>query len=117
MLNAYDLCNDLLLHNIFQILDVLSRRCYKSLKFLDIESSKGIRDDEEGKSNSNLSSLASLTKLKALEEMNLFDTNLSDESLATILLALPNLAHLIRGDFLCDALEWIDYWVILIAKE
>ena len=95
---------------------MLTRRCYKSLKFLDIESSKGIRDDGEGKSSTNLSSLTSLTKLDALEEMNLFDTNLSDESLATILLALPNLTHLIRGDFLCDALEWIDYWVTLITE-
>ena len=52
---------------------MLTRRCYKSLKFLDIESSKGIRDDGEGKSSTNLSSLTSLTKLEALEEMNLFD--------------------------------------------
>ena len=92
-------------------MDVLSRRCHKTLKYLDIESSKGVKDDAEGTSISKLSSLTSLSQLKSLEEVNLFDTNLSDESLATILLELPNLTHLIRGDFLCDALEWIDYWV------
>ena len=92
-------------------MDVLSRRCHKTLKFLDIESSKGVKDDAEGTNISKLSSLTFLSQLKALEEVNLFDTNLSDESLATILLELPNLTHLIRGDFLCDALEWIDYWV------
>ena len=92
-------------------MDVLSRRCHKTLKYLDIESSKGVKDDTEGTSISKLSSLTSLSQLKSLEEVNLFDTNLRDESLATILLELPNLTHLIRGDFLCDALEWIDYWV------
>ena len=59
------------------------------------------------------SCLASLTKLTALEEVNLFDTRLGDETLAKIILALPNLTDVIRGDFLCDALEWIDYWVSL----
>ena len=81
------------------------------MKFLDIESSKGVRDDGDRQVSSKLSSLTSLSELKALEEINLFDTNLSDESLATVLLALENLTHLIRGDFLCDALEWVDYWV------
>ena len=96
-----------------QILDVLSRRCSKTLKSLDIESSRAIRDDGEGQELSPTSCLASLTKLTALEEVNLFDTRLSDETLAKIILALPNLTHVIRGDFLCDALEWIDYWVSL----
>ena len=86
------------------------------MKFLDIESSKGVRDDGDRQVSSKLSSLTSLIELKALEEINLFDTNLSDESLATVLLALENLTHLIRGDFLCDALEWVDYWVKHIHK-
>ena len=102
--------------HLYQILDVLSRRCQKTLKFLDIESSKGVRDDGDRQVSSKLSSLTSLTELRALEEINLFDTNLSDESLATVLLALENLTHLIRGDFLCDALEWVDYWVKHIHK-
>ena len=95
---------------------MLSRRCQKTLKFLDIESSNGVRDDGDRQVSSKLSSLTSLTELRALEEINLFDTNLSDESLATVLLALENLTHLIRGDFLCDALEWVDYWVNHIHK-
>ena len=65
----------------------------------------------DNKDSKSICCVTSLTRLKNLQEMNLFDTKLSDESLATILLALPNLEHLIRGDFLCDALEWIDYWV------
>ena len=77
---------------------------------MDIESSKGIRDDGEGKELTPNSCIASLKRFSALEELNLFDTRLSDESLAHILLALSSLTHLIRGDFLCDALEWIDYW-------
>ena len=28
---------------------------------------------------------------------------------AKLLLSLPNLTRLMRGDFLCDALGWIDY--------
>ena len=64
----------------------------------------------DNKDSNSICCVTSLTRLKNLQEMNLFDTKLSDESLATILLALPNLEHLIRGDFLCDALEWIDYW-------
>ena len=91
---------------------MLSRRCSKTLKYLDIESSRAIRDDGEGQELSSISCLASLTKLTAVEEMNLFDTKLGHETLAKILLALPNLTNLIRGDFLCDALEWIEYWVI-----
>ena len=93
----------------------MSRRCDKTLKFLDIESSKAIRDDGEGKELTSKSCIASLTRLTALEEINLFDTSLSDESLAKILLALSNLTHLIRGDFLCDALEWIDYWASTLS--
>lgn len=39
----------------------------------------------------------------------LFYFQLSDESKARILLSLPHLTRLIRCDFLCDALGWIDY--------
>ena len=67
--------------------------------------------EHDNKDSNSICCVTSLTRLKNLQEMNLFDTKLTDESLATILLALPKLEHLIRGDFLCDALEWIDYWV------
>ena len=78
---------------------------------MDIESSRAIRDDGEGQELTSTSCLASITNLEALEELNIFNTRLSDETLARILIALPNLTHLIRGDFLCDAMEWVDYWV------
>lgn len=34
---------------------------------------------------------------------------LGEESLARLIMGLPELTSLPRGDFLCDALGWIDY--------
>jgi hypothetical protein len=52
----------------------------------------------------NNSCLASLAQLTNLEEMNVFNSGVDDEVLAKLLLALPKLTRLVRGDLLCDAL-------------
>ena len=72
--------------------------CASSLVYLDVESSPHVDD----------TSMDSLTRLEAVEILNLFNTKLSDDSLAEILLSMPRLTRLVRGDFLCDALAWID---------
>ena len=41
-------------------------------------------------------------------ELNLFRTGLSDEGKGKLIAKLPKLSHLPRGDFLCDALAWIE---------
>ena len=41
-------------------------------------------------------------------ELSLFGTGISDEGVGKLIASLPSLTHLPRGDFLCDALAWID---------
>lgn len=72
--------------------------CADSLVYLDVESSPNVDD----------TSLDSLTRFEAVQVLNLFNTKLSDDSLAEVLLSMPRLTRLVRGDFLCDALAWID---------
>ena len=83
----------------FELVDVISRNCSGTLRVLDVENSKGVDDN----------CLESICRLTGLEELNIFHTQLSEESKARILMSLPNLIRLERGDFLCDALGWIDY--------
>lgn len=45
---------------------------------------------------------------------------MGEEAKARLLLNLPNLSRLTKGDWLCDALGWIDYWeeeVKLLVNE
>ena len=44
-----------------------------------------------------------------LEELHIFNTPLSEEAKARLLMTLKKLTSLVRGDFLADALGWIDY--------
>ena len=83
----------------YKLLEALSEHCSQSMKILDVEDSKNVDDK----------SLDFIRKMPHLEELNIFNTKLTEESKAKILLALPKLTRLIRGDFLCDALGWIDY--------
>ena len=87
----YDCC--------FEVIEALAESCSDSLKTLDVENSKFIDDK----------SLTPISRFLHLEELNIFNTKLSDESKARLLMTLPSLTRLVRGDFLCDALGWVDY--------
>lgn len=82
-----------------ELLSILSETCPKTLKVLDVENSKGVTNQ----------AAPFIMLMSNLEELNIFNTPMDDESKARILVSLPNLSNLVRGDFLCEALGWIDY--------
>ena len=85
-------CFDELVHR-------LSENCSQTLRMLDIEHSLMVTDE----------SVQNITKLRNIVELNIFSCGLSTEGQAKVLLGLPQLSNLKRGDFLCDALDWIDW--------
>ena len=50
-----------------------------------------------------------ITLCKKLQELNMTGTKISEEGKARVIMGLPRLRHLVRADYLCDALGWIDY--------
>ena len=66
----------------------------RSLRILDIEHSVLISDE----------SVTALSQLSQLTQLSMAKTKLSTEAEAQIILSLPQLLTLPRGDFLCDAL-------------
>ena len=50
-----------------------------------------------------------VTRCKRLEQVHITGTNISDEGRARVIMGLPRLKHLVRADFLADALGWVDY--------
>ena len=50
-----------------------------------------------------------ITLCKQLQELNMTGTKISEEGKARVIMGLPRLRHLVRADYLCDALGWIDY--------
>ncbi|XP_059092006.1 uncharacterized protein LOC131887417 [Tigriopus californicus] len=82
-----------------ELVAILSETCAKTLKVLDVENSKGVTNK----------AAPYIMLMSNVEELNLFNTPMDDESKARILISLPNLTNLVRGDFLCEALGWIDY--------
>ena len=83
------------------ILETLATACKKSLKLLDIEYSTQVTD----------LSISTILEFSSLEELGISRTNITTEGLAKIIMELQKLRVLPRGDFLCDALEWIDWEV------
>ena len=80
------------------ILQVLSETCSKTLKVLDIERSRQVKDD----------AAQYILACKHLQDINVFQTDLSVKSLAKILVGLKELQHLQRGDFLCEVVEYFE---------
>ena len=68
-----------------------------TLKALDVEHSVLIKDD----------CLSTILKFDNLQELGIAKTRLTAEGQATLIINLVNLQHLPRGDFLCEALEWV----------
>jgi hypothetical protein len=79
------------------VLQVLSETVGRTLKFLDVEQSRQVKD----------SSTPYILRFSALEELGIYKTSLEEVSQAQILIKLKQLKHLRRGDFLCDVLEYI----------
>ena len=53
--------------------------------------------------------VALILKCRKLNSLYMSGTNISDEGKARIIMGLPKLRNLVRADYLCDALGWIDY--------
>ncbi|CAB4061573.1 unnamed protein product [Lepeophtheirus salmonis] len=77
------------------ILQVLSETCVKTLKILDIEHSRQVRQD----------SIPYIIKLRNLEKINIFQCDFSTQDQLEVLVGLPNLLHLHRGDFVGDVAD------------
>ena len=82
-----------------EILEALATSCKQNLHILDIEHSNQITDD----------SITTILKFTKLTELGISRTNLTSEGQAKLIMKLNKLKVLPRGDFLCDALEWIDW--------
>ena len=76
---------------------MLATNCSASLRLLDVEMSKQVTDK----------SVSSMCKLKLLHTLHIHHTGLTSEGHAKILLGLPQLQLLVRGGFLCEALQVI----------
>ena len=85
-----------------QLLVTLAENAHHCLRSLDIEQSKNVTDD----------AACILVKFKHLVELNIFECGLSGEAQAHVIKGLPQLLHLKRGDFLCEALDWLDYLIV-----
>ena len=78
----------------------------ESLKSLDVEHSVLVKDD----------CIPTILKFTNLEELGISKTRLTAEGQAALILKLKNLLNLPRGDFLCEALEWIA-WEEMYEKK
>ena len=76
----------------------LATNCTATLKVLDVEMSKQVTDK----------SVPALCKLKLLHTLHIHHTGLTNEGQAKILLGLPRLQLLVRGGFLCEALQVLE---------
>ena len=84
-----------------KLLNSMSLNCSDTLRVLDIELSKKVTDK----------SIEDIKKFKKLIEINIFSCGFTSEGQAKLLLGLPDLLNIYRGDFLCEALDWVDWMV------
>ena len=84
-------CND-------EVIKALAANCNHCLKILEVECSALVTDE----------SIFSIVLCKKLVKLNIFHTGLSLPGKARILINLSNLKVLVRGDFLCDTLDYIN---------
>ena len=81
-----------------EIIRVLAKNCSHCLQILDIEYSTLVTDE----------SINDFLACKRLVKLHMFHTGLSLAGKARLILNLKNLRILVRGDFLCDVLDYID---------
>ena len=80
-----------------EIIHALAQNNAKTLKVLDVEYSTLVTDN----------SLNDIILLKQLLQLHIFHTGISLAGKARLILNLKQLKVLVRGDFLCDALDFI----------
>ena len=73
--------------------------CGSKLRILDVENSNFLQDE----------AVALIVSCDKITTLNMSGTNISDEGKARIIMGLKRLRHLVRADYLSDALGWIDY--------
>ena len=86
------------------VLKVLSESCSKTLRLLDVERSLQVKTQ---------SCVDYILSFRNLAELNIFRSGLQDSEICQILVALKNILHLPRGDYLCEVLEYLDEEVSL----
>lgn len=77
---------------------VLSANCRATLRVIDVEMSNQVTD----------ACVPDLSKCLQLHTLHLHHTSLTSQGHASLLLALPRLQLLVRGGFLCEALEVLE---------
>ena len=82
-----------------KLISILAENCGETLKLLDVSQSSNVTDG----------SLESFTKFGKLLDLNIFSCGFTAEGQARLLVSLPSLLNLRRGDFLCDAAEWMEW--------
>ena len=82
-----------------KIIAILAENCGESLKLLDVSQSTNVTDG----------SLESFQKFTNLLDLNIFSCGFTAEGQARLLVSLPSLLNLRRGDFLCEAAEWMEW--------
>ena len=82
-----------------ELIEVLARNCAATLLVLDMEWSQKVTD----------ACLPHLCLLLRLHQLHMFSCGLSGEGQAQVLRRLPRLVSLPRGDFLCEAVDWLDW--------
>ena len=81
-----------------KILEAAAETCGRSLVLLDVERSSRVTDD----------GAEHILKCKQLKSLDIFHTSISTEGKAKIILGLEELEDIPRGDFLCEALDYIE---------
>ena len=95
----HNLCHFSLSHDCNDdIIKALAANCNHCLKILDVECSALVTDE----------SINSIINCKKLVKLHLFHTGLTLPGKARVLINLRNLKVLVRGDFLCDTLDYIN---------
>ena len=80
------------------ILKILARNCSKTLRIIDVEMSKQVTDQ----------SAELIAKMENIHTLHIFHTDITERGHYLILMNLRKLKVLVRGDFLCEALEYIN---------
>ena len=86
------------------VLKVLSETCSNTLRSLDVERSQQVKEQK---------CVDYLLRFKNLVELNIFKTGFEDSEICQIIVALKELRHIPRGDFLCEVLEYLEEEVTL----
>lgn len=88
-----------------EILSNLADTCHRTLKILDVEYSTQVTDE----------AIDSILKCREIQRLHIFHTGISLPGKAQIIVNLKRLRVLVRGDFLCDALDYLDHHLDILG--